>query len=212
MNTFTKKYIKRNSIGLSALTVLLGALGLAGCVGDTAKPAATENNRNHNSAHASAPISGEQAKFGVPASVGAEHRELHEQLENAIKSGGKTGEAAKSVEEVLSTHFKNEEEYALPQLGLLPALADGNASSDMARAIELSDKLKAEMPKMLSEHKELVAALDRLADAAKAENKRDAAEFADHLKAHAQNEEEIMYPTAILVGGYLKLKLGAQAK
>jgi len=32
-------------------------------------------------------------------------------------------------------------------------------------------------------------------------------EFAENLKLHAKTEEEVMYPAAILVGEYLKLKL-----
>jgi len=31
--------------------------------------------------------------------------------------------------------------------------------------------------------------------------------FSEKLSAHAQNEEQVMYPAAILVGEYLKLKL-----
>ena len=37
---------------------------------------------------------------------------------------------------------------------------------------------------------------------------RSTAEFADKLILHAQTEEEVSYPTAILIGEYLKLKLG----
>ena len=77
----------------------------------------------------------------------------------------------------------------------------------MKRAIDLSDRLKADMPKMLEEHKAIVEALNALKEAAKTENKKQAISFAEHLLAHAQNEEQVMYPAAILVGEYLKLKL-----
>lgn len=145
-------------------------------------------------------------KLEVPSSIAAEHKELHEQLEAAVKAGGKTGEAAKVVEERLKVHFEQEEEFALPQLSILSHLAMGHTPRDTKKAIELSDKLKAEMPKMLEEHKGIVAALDALAVAAKDENKPQAIEFAEKLKAHAMNEEQIMYPAAILVGEYLKLR------
>ena len=143
----------------------------------------------------------------VPSSISAEHKELHLALENVIKSGGKTGEAGKVVAERLGPHFEKEEQYALPELGLLPQLAEGKASADMKDVVDLSDKLKAELPQMLAEHKTIVAALDDLANAAKAENKTDAIEFTEKLKMHAQNEEEVLYPAAILVGEYLKLRL-----
>ena len=60
---------------------------------------------------------------------------------------------------------------------------------------------------MLMEHKSIVAALNHLADVAKQENKPEYVEFAEKLILHAQTEEEVSYPTAILIGEYLKLKL-----
>src|SRR5688572_31829587 len=70
----------------------------------------------------------EQFKLEVPNSIAAEHHELHEELRTAIASGGKTGAAAKIVEQRLKVHFEKEEEYALPQLGLLVPLAEGRVS------------------------------------------------------------------------------------
>lgn len=67
-------------------------------------------------------------EFKVPLSLKAEHQELHSELGKAIQSGGDTGKAAKAVAEVLYNHFLKEDEYALPQLGLLPALAEGKVS------------------------------------------------------------------------------------
>lgn len=148
-----------------------------------------------------------QTQLEVPGSIAAEHRELHEELRSAILSGGKTGNAAKIVEQHLSAHFEKEEAYALPQLGLLVPLAEGRVLPEMKPAIELSDRLKADMPKMLEEHKLIVEALNALKEVAKTENKTQAISFAEHLSAHAQNEEQVMYPAAILVGEYLKLKL-----
>ena len=60
-------------------------------------------------------------EFKIPLSLKAEHQELHAELVKAIELGGYTGEAAEAVAEVLHNHFLKEEEYALPQLGLLPA-------------------------------------------------------------------------------------------
>lgn len=146
-------------------------------------------------------------KFLIPKSIKSEHEELHGELENAIKSGGSTGEAAKVVADRLHSHFEKEEEYALPPLGLLSQIAEGKISAEMREAITLADRLKAELPTMLSEHKTIVAALDDLANAAKNEKKANVVEFTEKLKRHAQSEEEVMYPAAIMVGEYLKLRL-----
>jgi hypothetical protein len=60
---------------------------------------------------------------------------------------------------------------------------------------------------MLAEHRDIVAALEALVDAAKAENKPDYVHFAEKLMAHARTEEEVSYPTALLIGRYLKTAL-----
>jgi hypothetical protein len=146
-------------------------------------------------------------EFKIPESLKAEHVELHEQLERAIKAGGKTGEAARAVAEVLHPHFVKEEEYALPPLGLLSSLAEGNATPEMRKVITMTDKLKADLPHMLQEHRAVVAALEKLSVAAKQEGKPEHALFAEKLMMHARNEEEVLYPAAILVGEYVKMKL-----
>ena len=153
----------------------------------------------------------EQAmSYEIPQSITTEHKELHLQLEDAIKAGGRTGEAAKVVADRLHSHFEKEEEYALPPLGLLARIAEGRVSEEMKQSIKISDKLKQEMPKMLDEHRSIVAALDDLSKAAQSENNTAAVEFVTKLKMHAQNEEEVLYPAAILVGEYLKLRFSGE--
>ena len=147
-------------------------------------------------------------EFKIPKSLQAEHAELHEELAKAIAAGGKVSEAAKTVAALLHTHFEKEEEYALPPLGVLSELAQGRVTPEMRNAIVMADKLKADLPHMLQEHKDIVVALRKLTAAAKQENKLEHARFAEKLILHAQNEEEVLYPAAILVGEYLKLRLG----
>jgi hypothetical protein len=143
-------------------------------------------------------------KFEVPSPLKSEHEELHGELVLATKTGGRTGEAAKAVAKLMHPHFLKEEEYALPPLGLLSALAEGNIEPGMADVLELTDKLEAELPHMLAEHDEIVTALQRLSEAAQAESKPEHAHFAQKLMAHARTEEEVFYPAAILIGRYLK--------
>jgi hypothetical protein len=146
-------------------------------------------------------------KFVIPRPLKLEHEELHEQLRKATRESGALGEAGKAVAKLMHPHFVKEEEYALPPLGLLPLLAKGEVTPDMAAVLAMTDKLKAELGEMLAEHESIVAALRRLADVATRENKPEYAKFADQLILHAQTEEEVSYPTAILIGEYLKLKL-----
>ena len=91
-------------------------------------------------------------------------------------------------------------------LALLAPLADGRATAEMRSIITLTDRLKADMPRMLNEHKAIVEALDELERAAKTEGHMDISRFVEELTLHAQNEEQVLYPAAILVGEFLKLK------
>ena len=86
---------------------------------------------------------------------------------------------------------------------------EGHITPEMCSVIALTDRLKAEMPRMLSEHKAIVQALEELGQAAKAERHPDVSVFVEELTTHAQTEEQVLYPAAVLVGEYLKLKLAA---
>ena len=149
-------------------------------------------------------------EFVIPEPLKREHEELHEQLRKATREGGAVGEAAKALAKLMHPHFVKEDAYALPPLGLLPLLAKGSVTPDMTAVLKLTDTLKQELSQMLAEHKTIVAALQVLADAAKRENKPEHVAFAEKLILHPQTEEEVMYPAALLIGEYLKLKLNAR--
>lgn len=146
-------------------------------------------------------------KIETPPSLKAEHDALHAALAAATREPGRTGEAARAVARVLHPHFEKEEEYALPPLGLLRDLSEGRVTPGMADVIAMTETLEVELPRMLAEHKDIAAALDRLIDAAKAEGKPDVVRFAKELMQHARIEEEIAYPAALLVGRYVKAAL-----
>jgi hypothetical protein len=143
-------------------------------------------------------------KPDIPKSLKIEHEELHHDLARATRAGGRTGEAAKAVAQLMHPHFVREEEFALLPLGLLGALAAGNSDPAMTTVLRLTDKLEAEMPQMIAEHQVIVAALKKLIEAAEAEAKPEVTSFAEKLMAHAQMEEEVSYPAALLVGRYLR--------
>jgi hemerythrin-like domain-containing protein len=152
-------------------------------------------------------------EFKIPESLELEHEELHGQLVKVTKEGGKVAEAAKAVADVLHPHFEKEKEYALPPLGLLYSLLSEQEEDKITQemknnAILMTDKLEADLCHMIEEHNEIVAALN-LIDVSKNENKIEFVQFAEKLKLHAKTEEQVLYPTAILIGKYLKLKSNA---
>jgi hypothetical protein len=74
----------------------------------------------------------------------------------------------------------------------------------MRAVLPMSESLEAELPKMLEEHRDIGAANAALREAAVAAGRDDIVRFSDTLAAHARQEEEILYPAAILVGKYVK--------
>lgn len=146
--------------------------------------------------------------FQIPKPLRAEHAELHAGLVRATKVKGRIGEAARAVATLLHPHFVAEEEYALPPLGLLRALAGGPATPEMKDVLPMTDRLAADLPKMLAEHAAIVGALRTLAAAARRDRKPEWARFAEKLVLHAKTEEEVLYPAAILVGESVRRGLG----
>jgi hypothetical protein len=183
------------SAGDAAHAAHAGHTGHAGHVGQAASPAG-------------------EGRLASPPAMAAEHAHLHEQLAATLAAGGKTADAAKKVEALLSKHFVEEDAYALPPLGLLEQLAQGAMPppEQAKAAIAMADKLRENYAQMLDEHRQLTALLKALEAAANAEDKPRAAEFARALTLHAQNEEQVLYPATLLVGEYLKLRQAGGGK
>lgn len=173
---------------------------LALIVGMTLSSAAAYAQDVHSQHHAGTKASAVQ----TPPSLAAEHRELHEVLARAAKEGRELGAAAAELEKALAPHFKREEEIATPPLGLLPKLAREEAAADMRSVLPMTDALERELPQMLKEHDAIRKAAARFRSAAAKAGREEYVRFSDELAAHARQEEEILYPAAILVGRYIK--------
>lgn len=152
------------------------------------------------------------AEISIPEPLAAEHKEIFSQLQAATRTTGRTGEAATAAMRVLEPHFEKEEQFALPQLGLLPTLAGQPLATGGAELtpelrkelIARTDRLRSELPQMLAEHKEIEAALDNMEKVATAENQPDVAALAREIRVHATEEELILYPAAMLAGEYAR--------
>lgn len=153
-----------------------------------------------------APVAKDSANLQIPLSSQHEHKELREAIERAVASGGTTAEIAKKLSLVMEAHFAKEERYVMPLLVLLGPLSKNVAPANESEAIKLADSFRQELPMMLKEHKEVAALLIELKAAALKEGKGEVVSFADDLSHHAGQEEEILYPAALVVGEYLKTR------
>jgi iron-sulfur cluster repair protein YtfE (RIC family) len=144
----------------------------------------------------------------IPQSVQAEHEAIHATLVEATQAPGRVGTAAKALAEVLHPHFVREEQIALPPLGLLAPLATGDHLPEtvVSEALTMTDALKSELPRMLEEHKKIHAAVDTLRLVARAEQATKYEQLAEQLALHAQTEEEVLYPAAVLVGDIIRAR------
>jgi hypothetical protein len=149
----------------------------------------------------------QKSVIATPQSLVAEHHEIHEALLEATRAPGRVGAAATELAGVLDPHFERENEIALPPLGLLAPLAAGKTPAGQQEALAMTDALRKEMPRMLDEHKRIRAATEKLRAIAREEKAPAAEQLAERLAAHAQTEEEILYPAAILVGDIIRARM-----
>lgn len=106
-------------------------------------------------------------------------------------------------------HFKEEEDYVLPPLGLLPLITNGQLPEQTHEILLLTEKLKTQMSHLNVEHQLIKAYMDELMKAATKDNHPEVIEFEKELHIHANIEEEVLFPSAILIGEYLKIKAGS---
>ena len=145
----------------------------------------------------------------TPNALQSENQELLADLKQASRLAGKTGKATLLVARLLESHFAKEQEFALPPLGLLPELAQGTIEPAMAAAITMAARLHDELPNLLAEQRTIVAALEELMAVGEAEGHAELVGLAEQLMLNEEIKQQVSYPTAILIGKYLQLRLKA---
>lgn len=139
--------------------------------------------------------------LAAPASTNKDHEELQRLLANVQQLSGKTGTVAEGLAGPLQLHMEKEENLALPLLGILKELDEGRLSKGQAlNASRLYSKMKEEYPGMLKGHREIRKQLHRLKKIGADEGHLTAVRFAEALEQHSQQEEEVLYPAALLAG------------
>jgi len=146
----------------------------------------------------------------IPASIAVEHEALRATLDRAKRESGLLGLRAKELAKNIEPHFDKEERLALPPLALLPKLAWGGTDAQMADILPIARRLAAELPLMVMEHKQIGRALEAFEIAARDAHRTEYQRFAEAIATHTQQEEEVLYPAAVLVGAYLEMKLSAE--
>jgi hypothetical protein len=139
-------------------------------------------------------------KFETPLPLQAEHEGLRTRLAAAALEAGPVGDAAREVARLVQAHFQREEEFALRPLGILHQVSQGEITRGMAEVLPLTRKLKAELTHMLADHARITAALEQLRAAAHVSGQADLDRLAEDVVLHLRNEEQVLYPAALMVG------------
>ena len=146
----------------------------------------------------------------IPESIRLEHDAIHSALGEATKAAGAVGVAARALAQILHPHFVREEEIALPPLGLLAPLSRGVLPAGATDVLSLTDALTRELSRMLEEHKPIRVAVEELRTAARKEQATRYERLAEQLALHAQTEEEVLCPAAVLVGDIVRARVAAK--
>ena len=146
----------------------------------------------------------------IPQSLAVEHAETIQRLEALAKHPGEVGRVAREALGLFRQHQAREAEYVFPPLTLLPVLADGKVTPEMAWAVTMADRIKADHEVIFQEHTKITDIANRLVDAGRRAHDAEAVEFAKAAVADSLNDIEIEEPTALVVGDYVRMRLPAK--
>lgn len=146
-------------------------------------------------------VSIDHMPLSAPSSMEREHEEIWQLLLRVQHLSGKTGNIAEKMAKGLKAHIDREEALALPLLGILQDLANGKLKNGVAkRATILGVQFQKEYQGMIHGHREIHKFLESLKKVGSDEGHLTAVRFAEALEKHAKEEEEVLYPAALLAG------------
>lgn len=145
----------------------------------------------------------------IPQSIAVEHAETLDRLAILAKRKGPVGVEARKATDLFQRHVARETEYILPPLTLLPVLADGKVTPDMAWALAMADRVKADREQIFEEHAKVTDAMNALRLAGQKAHDKEAVEFAEAAATDSMNDIELLEPTVMVIGDYLRARLPA---
>ena len=146
----------------------------------------------------------------IPQSVFLSHQDALQHLGALSKHPGKVGAVARETLALLKKHIAREKEYVMPPLTLLPYLADGKVTPDMAWAVTMADRVRADREVIFQEHVEMNTLLTELRDAGLKAKDHDAVDFATSESVDSLEDLEIQEPVVLLIGDYVKSHLAGK--
>ena len=143
----------------------------------------------------------------IPQSLIVEHKDTLDRLTALASRSGEVGQEARKALALFKAHTAREQEFILPPLTLLPELAAGKVTPDMAWALTMADRVKAERDQIDQEHVQVTDAMTALYNAGKRAKDKEAMDFALSGVADSLNDSELLEPMVIMIGDTLRSKL-----
>ena len=147
------------------------------------------------------------AQHLIPQSLIVEHQDTLDRLTALTHRPGAVGQEARKALALFKAHTAREQEFILPPLTLLPELAAGKVTPDMAWALTMADRVKAEHDQIYQEHVQVTEAMTALYNAGKLAKDKEAMDFAQAGVADSLNDTELLEPAVIMIGDTLRSKL-----
>ena len=145
--------------------------------------------------------------LNVPDALRLSHDEARSELVRATTEEGRIAKAAKRLADLCLPHFEWEEKTVFPVLGLLPELTRGDVRPEMVEILPMIAEFSSKQDALANQHQLILSAVEGLLLAAHREKNREFAEFAYNLRIHERIEDEVTYPTVLLIGRYLRQSL-----
>ncbi len=151
-------------------------------------------------------VSPEPVELRIPESLQLSHAQLNAALLEAMQAGGQTMIAAEVVAQLLEPHLHKEDTEVLRILGFLAPLAADRIDLADAKDVSEWDELEKSERCLHEEHTALIAAAEKLRTIARAEDAHQVLDFAERLLLRIRLDEEILYPAALLIRNYVRLR------
>lgn len=146
-------------------------------------------------------------ELNVPNVLLRGHDEARTAFVRATMEGGRIAAAARRVAQLCLSHFEHEESSVFPVLALLPDLQQGDLRPEMMEVMPLITAFRAKQAVVDDHHRLIATAIEAMLQAARKEKNREFAQSAYNLRVHERIEDEVIFPTVVLIGKYLQEKL-----
>jgi hypothetical protein len=150
-----------------------------------------------------------ETEHPAPASALVEHARLLERLEALAQRPNAVGAEGKHLLDAIRAHLSYREEVVLPAFALLPRLADGVVTQDMAWAMALGDRVRRDRDQHLHAHLDITERLLAVLMAAQTAGDAAAVQEAQDVAAFMLGDAEVDENVTALIGNCLRQRLSA---